>query len=106
MVTEPWGAARTGDGIRALEALASGVRALVSAPTLDAALHDLAAAAAGALGARVAVARVRDGDQLIGSLELLRAARPFAPAGRLVARIAADQLAVAVRAFGATGADG
>ena len=40
------------------------------------------------------------GDRLVGTLELLRFRRPFDPGERLLARLAAEQLGVALRAFG------
>ncbi len=40
------------------------------------------------------------GDRMVGTLEFLRARRPFDPGERLLARLAAEQLGVALRAFG------
>jgi serine phosphatase RsbU (regulator of sigma subunit) len=160
-------AAEKGDRPAAtLDALAAGSRALAEEPTLPAALRAVVQAAARAVGATVAVARVLDpeGDalharavvsdspalaaviegssiragevvaeadersmlppavraaavqagaeavlllpviaagRLVGSLELLRPRRPFGAEERLVARVAADHVAAAVRSFGA-----
>ena len=150
----------------AIEALAVASRALATEQTLPAALRAVAQAAAGAVGATVAVVRVLDPEDdslharavvsdsaalaallegssipagevlaeadersalphavraaaeqagagavlllpvtaaggLVGSLELLRPLRPFGAGERAVARVAADQVATAVRTFGA-----
>jgi serine phosphatase RsbU (regulator of sigma subunit) len=42
------------------------------------------------------------GDRMVGTLELLRSRGPFDPGERLLARLAADQLGVALRGLGGT----